>query len=113
VIERAVAFAECDELRLEDLPASIVTVYRENLMPSFACVHRMREWGSRYPRLVLDRCGYNKRKAVASLGISYGAERPHFGATDRPQASVPQEAAITATVLDDVTPMPAAHAPHC
>jgi DNA-binding NtrC family response regulator len=78
VIERAVALADGDELRLEDLPASIVSVYRENLMPSFACGHTMREWGSRYARLVLDRCGYNKRKACRELAISYHTLRDYL-----------------------------------
>jgi hypothetical protein len=31
----------------------------------------MREWGSRYARLVLERCGSNKRKACRVLDISY------------------------------------------
>jgi DNA-binding NtrC family response regulator len=78
VIERAVALAECDELRLEDLPGAISNLYRENLMSSFACGHTMRAWGSRYARLVLDRCGYNKRKACRELGISYHTLRDYL-----------------------------------
>jgi transcriptional regulator with PAS, ATPase and Fis domain len=78
VIERAVALADCDELRLDDLPASIGDLYRENLMPSFTCGHTMRVWGSRYARLVLDRCGYNKRKACRELGISYHTLRDYL-----------------------------------
>jgi DNA-binding NtrC family response regulator len=78
VIERAVALASCDELRLDDLPPSIVDVYRENLMPSFASGHTMRAWGTRYARLVLDRCGYNKRKACRELGISYHTLRDYL-----------------------------------
>ena len=31
----------------------------------------MRAWGSRYARLVLQRCGDNKRRACDVLGISY------------------------------------------
>ncbi|MCY4635008.1 MAG: hypothetical protein OXG04_11000 [Acidobacteria bacterium] len=31
----------------------------------------MRAWGSRYARIVLDRCGNNKREACRVLGISY------------------------------------------
>ena len=31
----------------------------------------MRAWGSRYARLVLERCENNKRRACRELGISY------------------------------------------
>ena len=31
----------------------------------------MRAWGSRYARLVLERCSNNKRRACRELGISY------------------------------------------
>jgi transcriptional regulator with AAA-type ATPase domain len=31
----------------------------------------MRAWGSRYARLVLERCSNNKRMACRELGISY------------------------------------------
>ena len=31
----------------------------------------MRAWGSRYARLVLERCGGRKRHAARTLGISY------------------------------------------
>ena len=31
----------------------------------------MRAWGSRYARLVLERCANNKRRACRELGISY------------------------------------------
>jgi transcriptional regulator with AAA-type ATPase domain len=31
----------------------------------------MRAWGSRYARLVLERCRNNKRQACRELGISY------------------------------------------
>ena len=31
----------------------------------------MRAWGSRYARIVVDRCQGNKRKACRVLGISY------------------------------------------
>jgi DNA-binding NtrC family response regulator len=78
VIERAVALADCDELRLDDLPPSVADTYRENLMPSFACGHTMRAWGARYARLVLDRCAYNKRKACRELGISYHTLRDYL-----------------------------------
>ena len=78
VIERAVALARSDELQLDDLPSSVADLYGENLMSSFARGHTMRAWGSRYARLVLDRCGYNKRRACRELGISYHTLRDYL-----------------------------------
>ena len=40
-------------------------------MPALKRGDSMRAWGSRYARLVLDRCGGNKREASRVLGISY------------------------------------------
>jgi DNA-binding NtrC family response regulator len=71
VIERAVALAECEELQLVDLPPSLLNGYTENLIPSLRRADTMRAWGSRYARLVLERCENNKRRACRELGISY------------------------------------------
>jgi transcriptional regulator with PAS, ATPase and Fis domain len=71
LIERAVALAQSDVIELDDLPATVrgdhVTVFG----PSLYRGETMREWGSRYAHIVLDRCGGNKRKACRCLGISY------------------------------------------
>ena len=56
----------------------LLSVTGKDLMPSFACGHTMRECGSRYARLILDRCGYNKRKACRELGISYHTLRDYL-----------------------------------
>ena len=71
VIERAVALADSDQLRLADLPPCVLSGYAENLVPSFRRRDTMRAWGSRYARLVLERCANNKRRACRELGISY------------------------------------------
>jgi transcriptional regulator with PAS, ATPase and Fis domain len=71
VMERAVALAESDCLQLTDLPPALLKGYAENLVPSLARDHTMRTWGSRYARLVLERCDNNKRRACRELGISY------------------------------------------
>ena len=39
--------------------------------PRCATKESMRAWGSRYARLVLERCANNKRRACRELGISY------------------------------------------
>ena len=71
VIERAVALADSDQLRLEDLPPALLDGYMPVLVPSFERHDSMRAWGSRYARMVLERCQQNKRQACRELGISY------------------------------------------
>ena len=71
VIERAVALADSDQLQLDDLPASLLDGYAEVLMPSFRRFESVRTWGSRYARMVFERCDNNKRRTCRELGISY------------------------------------------
>jgi DNA-binding NtrC family response regulator len=70
-IERAVALAEADVIELDDLPPIVRGEYGNVLIPSLQRADSMRAWGSRYARLVLDRCDGNKREASRLLGISY------------------------------------------
>ena len=71
VIERAVAFAASEFLEPDDLPPALLGGYADVLVPSFRAGETMRAWGSRYARLVLERCENNKRRACRELGISY------------------------------------------
>jgi transcriptional regulator with PAS, ATPase and Fis domain len=71
LIERAVALAETSVIELDDLPPTLRGEFASVLMPSLARDETMRTWGSRYARLVLSRCGGNKREASRILGISY------------------------------------------
>ncbi|MEZ5285497.1 MAG: sigma-54 dependent transcriptional regulator [Vicinamibacterales bacterium] len=71
MIEGAVATADSRHIRLDDLPASLRGDYAEILMPSAAEDFSMRAWGSRYARLMLDKCQGNKREACRRLSISY------------------------------------------
>ena len=71
VMERAVALADSDQLRLDDLPPALLDGYANVLVPSFQRFESMRAWGSRYARMVLERCQQNKRQACRELGISY------------------------------------------
>jgi transcriptional regulator with PAS, ATPase and Fis domain len=71
LIERAVALAQQDVIELDDLPPLVRGDYAAVLMPALARRDSLRAWGSRYVRLVLDRCGGNKREASRILGISY------------------------------------------
>jgi transcriptional regulator with PAS, ATPase and Fis domain len=71
VIERAVALAGGPFLEREDLPPALLGGYADVLLPSLRERSSMRAWGSRYARLVLERCRNNKRQACRQLGISY------------------------------------------
>ena len=71
VIERAVALNDSDAIELEDLPPRLQGGYTDVLLPSVRQRETMRAWGSRYARLVLERCANNKRRACRELGISY------------------------------------------
>jgi transcriptional regulator with PAS, ATPase and Fis domain len=71
VMERAVALADSDQLQLDDLPPALLDGYTGVLVPSFRRFESMRTWGSRYARMVLERCDNNKRRACRELGISY------------------------------------------
>jgi DNA-binding NtrC family response regulator len=69
--ERTVALATGNRIEVEDLPPQVRGDYPEILGPSLAANESMRAWGSRYARLVYERCGKNKRRAARTLGISY------------------------------------------
>jgi transcriptional regulator with PAS, ATPase and Fis domain len=71
VIERAVALADSEQLLLDDLPPALLDGYTRVLLPSFRQFESMRTWGSRYARMVLERCDNNKRQTCRELGISY------------------------------------------
>jgi transcriptional regulator with PAS, ATPase and Fis domain len=108
VIERALALAGSDYLELDDLPPALFGGYLDVLMPSLRARESMRAWGSRYARLVLERCGNNKRQACRELGISYHTLRAYLRFS---RAGSPHEtAAQTQTERDPHEPsrMPAA-----
>ncbi len=71
LIERAVALTQSDIIELDDLPATVRGDHGVILGPSLERGETMRAWGSRYARIVVDRCQSNKRKACRVLGISY------------------------------------------
>jgi len=71
LIESAIALAESDRIELDDLPPRVRGEYGEVLGHSLADGHSMRAWGSRYAKLVFERCGRNKRQACRRLDLSY------------------------------------------
>jgi transcriptional regulator with PAS, ATPase and Fis domain len=84
--ERAVAFLESSrQIELDDLPAQVRGQYREVLAPSLAAGDTMRAWGSRYARLVFERCGRNKRLTSKQLDISYHTLDAYLRSSDQPR----------------------------
>jgi two-component system, NtrC family, response regulator HydG len=71
MIERTVALTMGARIDVADLPPQIRGEYADVFAPSVEAGASMRAWGSRYARLVYERCGKNKRKACRALGISY------------------------------------------
>jgi transcriptional regulator with PAS, ATPase and Fis domain len=83
LIERAVALAEADRIQLDDLPPAVRGEYEETLGPALAGNESFRRWGSRYARLVFERCGRNKRRACRVLDISYHTLQAYLRYSDR------------------------------
>jgi transcriptional regulator with PAS, ATPase and Fis domain len=70
-IERAVALAETDVIEVDDLPLAVRGDYTLAIRPAVERNESLRAWGHRYARLMLERCGGNKRQACRLLDISY------------------------------------------
>jgi two-component system response regulator HydG len=68
VIESVIALARADDVTIDDLPPTLRGEYESILLPAAARDDTMRAWGSRYARLILQRCGDNKRRACEVLG---------------------------------------------
>lgn len=97
LIERVVALADDELIDLDDLPAAVRGDYGAVLSPSLARGESMRAWGSRYARLVFERCAGNKRETARVLGISYHTLNAYL--RFRP-SDVPQDAAVDEGELD-------------
>ena len=83
IVERAIALARTNEIAPEDLPRFVRGDYEEVLGPSLHRDDTMRAWGSRYARIVLDRCDRNKRQTCQVLGISYHTLQAYLAYEDR------------------------------
>jgi transcriptional regulator with PAS, ATPase and Fis domain len=103
VIERAIALAPGSEITLADLPDQICRRFADlTPEPLRGCREEsLRAWSSRYVRVVLDRCGGNKRRACDVLDISYHTLQSHleYGAAravEAPPRPGPRELALVA-----------------
>jgi transcriptional regulator with AAA-type ATPase domain len=84
VVENVLALASQERVELDDLPPSLRGEYEAVLLPSLTRDDTMRAWGSRYARLVLQRCGDNKRRACDVLAISYHTLQAYLEYRERP-----------------------------
>ena len=82
-VERAVALVASSRIELDDLPPQVRGEYLEILEPSLRAQHSLRAWGSRYARLVYERCGHSKRRACHQLDISYHTLQAYLRYTRR------------------------------
>ena len=78
-LERAVALSAGPTITLVDLPADITKEYRDILIEVPNRNDSLRVWSSRYVRLVLERCGGNKRRACSVLDITFHTLQSYLG----------------------------------
>ena len=71
LVESTVAMVDGAVIEIDDLPAKVRGEYSEVLGPAVERHESLRAWGSRYARLVYERCGRNKRHTCRWLDISY------------------------------------------
>ena len=111
MIEGAVATCDTTHIALDDLPIALRGAYGEVLMPSVQQGDTMRAWGSRYARLILERCDHNKRQACQVLGISYhtlNAYLNYRGKTPTATPCLPHQTPATAPeIISAPSEMPA------
>jgi transcriptional regulator with PAS, ATPase and Fis domain len=86
LVERALALTEGGQIELDDLPPQVRGEYAAVIGPAVAAGDTLRAWGSRYARLVYERCGQNKRRTCQLLDISYHTLRAYLR-YDRPGAA--------------------------
>lgn len=100
MMESVVALARGQQVELQDLPPEVRTGFAEVLDPAIREHDTLREWSTRYVKLVLHRCGNNKRAACRSLDISYHTLQTYLrdleplaapaGASASPEAWLPR-----------------------
>jgi transcriptional regulator with PAS, ATPase and Fis domain len=79
VLERAVALAPGPTIIVDDLPADVRKHSGDlRLAEEAGRDDSLRAWCSRYVRVVLERCGGNKRRACEVLDISYHKLQAHL-----------------------------------
>ena len=78
MMESVVVLARGHHVDLHDLPVEVHAGFADVLDPSMRNGDTLRAWSTRYVKLVLHRCGNNKRAACRALDISYHTLQTHL-----------------------------------
>ena len=78
VVERAITLAAGGVVGVEHLPERVAAPFREVFGTAIQHEASLRQFASHYVKLVLERCGHNKREACRVLGISYHTLEGHL-----------------------------------
>ena len=105
LMERAIALTGRECVELDDLPAHVRGDYGDVIAPSLASGESLRAWGSRYARLVLERCGHNKRQACRVLDISYHTLQAYLRYADSAMRISPTQLPGWAATSGEVEPV--------
>jgi transcriptional regulator with PAS, ATPase and Fis domain len=102
MMESAVVLARGQQVELQDLPREVRADFAEVLDPSIRQGDTLREWSARYVKLVMHRCGNNKRAACRSLDISYHTLQTYL--RDSPAPAGIDGAATAAVAWPELAP---------
>ena len=98
LVERTVALAVHEEVDVCDLPPTLHGDGAAAVTPALLSNDTLRAWGSRYTRLVLERCRGNKREACRVLDISYHTLQSYL--RHQPPRAVPGRRWLPERVVD-------------
>jgi len=112
MMESAVVLAKGNQVTLQDLPGEVRGGFADALDPSMREGDTLRAWCTRYVKLVLHRCGNNKRAACRALDISYHTLQTYLRDTE--PSGLAQDAAVASPVWPEPSPgsLVHEHAPH-
>jgi DNA-binding NtrC family response regulator len=107
MMESAVVLARSPQIELPDLPREVRADFAEVLDPSVREGDTLRAWSTRYVKLVLYRCGNNKRAACRALDISYHTLQTYLRDTGAP--CDPPDAGTPSLAWPEPAPGPLVH----
>jgi transcriptional regulator with PAS, ATPase and Fis domain len=108
LIESTLTTVRGECIELDDLPLSVRGRYQDVLEPAADARDSLKAWAARYVRLVLQRCGYNKREACQILDISYHTLQTYLVRSAEPRPGVMRPPATARSPAGDHVMQPAA-----
>ncbi len=107
MMESAVVLAKGQQVELQDLPGEVRGEFADAIDPSMREADTLRGWCTRYVKLVLHRCGNNKRAACRALDISYHTLQTYL--RDTAPSGPTHDAAASLPVWPEPSPGPLVH----